>query len=97
MKYLLLILKYLGPVLQAVTDVEKVIGAGNGSTKKQLVLDSLTAAAKVGQTVDIPEVAVIGAIVDTTVATLNASGIFKKTEVAVQTPQNATEPSASKA
>ncbi len=77
MKYAMLVLKYLGTVLQAMKDVEVVIGAGNGKAKKEVILGAISAAAKVGATVDVPEIAVWSAVVDSTVTVLNESGVFQ--------------------
>lgn len=78
MKYVLLSLQYLPAVLQAVKGVETVIGPGNGKTKKELVMDSALAVAKVGEDVDQKHVQAISALVDLTVNSLNVAGVFAK-------------------
>ena len=79
MSILLMILKFLPSVLAAIKGVEDVIGAGNGATKKQLVLNSISSVAAIGEKVDDKNVQAISALIDSTVTTLNSSGIFKKT------------------
>lgn len=76
MTALLLIFKYLPVILQAIMAVEGAIGAGNGATKKQIVLAAIQAAAKVGETVDQKTVTMLSSLVDEIVGLLNASGIF---------------------
>jgi hypothetical protein len=77
-KTLLLIFQFLPLVLSAVRAIEAEVGAGNGATKKQLVLNSIQAAAQVGEKADDNTVKAVAALVDHTVATLNDSGIFQK-------------------
>lgn len=78
MNYFLLVMRYFPYVLQAVTAVEAAIGSAPGATKKQVVLNSVTAAAKVGATVDEAHVSAISNLIDTTVSALNASGLLGK-------------------
>ena len=78
MNYLLLVMKYFPFVLQAITAVEAAIGSAPGATKKQVVMASVTAAAKVGATVDESHVSAISALIETTVGALNASGLLGK-------------------
>lgn len=84
MKYALLALQYLPSILAAVKAVEDTVGSGNGKAKRQIVLDSFTAAAKVGEGVDEKHVAVASALIDLTVASLNASGVLGKPSAAAQ-------------
>lgn len=77
MKYLATILKFFPAVLTAVVAVEQAITAP-GATKKQIVLGSITAAAKVAETVDDADVQAISTLIDTTVGSLNAAGVFGK-------------------
>lgn len=72
-------LTHLPTVLAAVKGVEDTLGSGNGETKKELVLNCLTAAAAAGETSTAPAVQAISTLVDLTVATLNKSGVFKTT------------------
>lgn len=76
LKYLIVALQYLPHVLAGVQAVEAVVGAGNGATKKQLILSSLTAVARVGAQVPEDHVQVVSALVDSVVNTLNQSGLF---------------------
>jgi hypothetical protein len=69
-------LKYLPAVLGGVAAVEQVIGAGNGAAKKQLVLDSITAAGTVGESVPEAHVAGISKLIDLVVATLNSTNLL---------------------
>lgn len=79
MKTFLDIAKFLPGVLAGVVAVESAIGSeAPGTAKKQIVLDAILAAAKVGETISNANVQLISTLVDTTVATLNATGIFSK-------------------
>ncbi len=74
----LLGLKYAPAVSGAVQDVEAVNASLPGATKKQLVMASVQAAAKVGEGIPEPHVALIAALIDIIVGTLNATGVFAK-------------------
>lgn len=76
MKYLIVVLRYLPYVLKAVKAVEEEVGAGNGQTKKQLILRAVEAAAHVAGDVDQETVAMIGKLIDMVVGTLNESGLL---------------------
>lgn len=78
MNALMLALRYLPLVLQAVAAVEGVFGSGQGATKKQLVMDSIAAAAKAAGQAPHKDVAVVGQLIDHVVGSLNASGVFAK-------------------
>ena len=78
MKNVILALQYAPHVAAAVQGIEATNAALPGQTKKQLVLTSIEAAAKVGESVPEPHVALISALIDTLVGVLNASGIFAK-------------------
>ena len=77
MSILLIALRYLPLVLEAVAAIERVIGAGNGKAKKDLVLAAVFAAAEVGEKSDDVTVRAVSALVDRTVSVLNAAGVFK--------------------
>ncbi len=79
MKYFLLALQYLPHVLQGVQAVETAVHGVPGATKKQLVLAGIAAAAQVGEAVPEDHVKLVSALIDSTVATLNNTGVFKKT------------------
>lgn len=85
MKILFALVQLLPVILQAIMGVEEVIGAGNGSTKKQMVLDSIQAVAKAGESVPNGLVSAVSGFIDSTVGNLNSSGIFKKSGPAVVT------------
>jgi hypothetical protein len=71
------VLGYLPYVLAGVIGVEQSIGStAPGTTKKAVVLSAITAAAKVGEQVPNTHVAEISSLIDSLVATLNASGVF---------------------
>lgn len=76
MSILISLMKYLPYIVAGVSAVEQVIGAGNGATKKQLVLGSIQAASKVGEQIPETHVAGISNLIDVTVATLNATGLL---------------------
>lgn len=72
-------LNYVPYVSAAVQQVEATNAALPGATKKQIVMASIQAAAKVGQQVPEAHVAVISTLIDLVVSILNASGVFGKT------------------
>ena len=78
MKWFDLVLHYFPVVLQGVVAVESSIGSQPGATKKQVVLNAVTAAAKTAETVDETHVKAISTLIDTTVGALNQSGVFGK-------------------
>ncbi len=78
MKLLLFALKILPGVLAAVKGVEEAIGAGNGKTKRDMVIDVIKAAGTGAAGIEEEHVQVVGQVIDAVVGTLNASGIFKK-------------------
>lgn len=82
MSYLLIALKYLPLVLEAVKAIESVIGAGKGKEKKAVVMGAVQAAAQAGEKADDKTVAVVSGLVDATVSALNAAGVFKTSEAA---------------
>jgi hypothetical protein len=77
-KFLSFFMKYFPVVLAGVVAVEQAIGSQPGATKKQVVLGAITAAAKVGEGVDESHVEAISHLIDSTVAQLNAVGVFGK-------------------
>ena len=79
--------QYLPAVLSGVVAVESAIGSeAPGTAKKQIVADAITALAKVGEASSNPNVSVISTLIDSTVATLNATGLFKKAAPAAAAP-----------
>lgn len=79
MNIALLILRFLPVVLQTVVAIENAVGSSvPGTTKKQLVLNSLQVAAQVGEKTDDRSTAVVSALVDNVVGSLNQSGVFTK-------------------
>ena len=84
-------LKYAPYALAGATAVEQVIGAGNGSDKKTMVVAGILAAAHAGETVPNAQVQVISGVVDTVVGVLNASGLLGKTSTAVTVPMAPTQ------
>lgn len=81
-------LKYLPFVIQGVAAVEQVVGPtpGQGATKKQLVLNAVTAAASVGESVPESHVAGISQLIDLTVATLNKTNLLGFGKATAPTP-----------
>lgn len=75
MKILAALFSYFPYILAGVQAVEAAVGAGNGATKKQLVLNAIIAAAQVGAQVPESHVAGISTLIDATVATLNATNL----------------------
>ncbi len=77
MKIFASLIGYMPSILAAIIAVEQVIGkSAPGSTKKQLVMNSIAAAAKAGENVPEAHVSAISELVDTTVSTLKAAGVF---------------------
>lgn len=83
---LLLALQYLPHVLAAVTAVEQIAIAGGA--KKQIIMNSISAVAGIGQQTGNKDVVLISQLVDATVQNLNASGIFKKAPVVANLEQS---------
>jgi hypothetical protein len=76
MKTFLQALQYFPSVLSSVAAVEQVVGtAASGASKKQLIMDSVAVAAKIGEAV--PQVALISGLIDQVVTSLNTIGVFK--------------------
>lgn len=78
MNWLKIIMTYLPYVLQGVVAVEAAIKGAPGASKKQVVLDAITAGASVGETVPQQEVSGISTLIDVVVGTLNTTGVFTK-------------------
>jgi hypothetical protein len=76
MKTFLSILQFFPYVIGGVVAVEQAAASVPGTTKKQIVLDSVLVAAKLGEQVPVPLVALISALIDQVVTSLNASGVF---------------------
>lgn len=77
MQVFLNILKFFPYVLTGVVAVEQVVGATvPGQTKKDIILGSIVAAAKVGEQTPNVNVQQISGLIDAVVGTLNASGVF---------------------
>ena len=78
MSWLKMLLTYFPIVIQGVVAVETAIKGASGASKKQLVLDVITAGAQVTGTAPDPKVAQIGNLIDAVVTSLNKSGVFTK-------------------
>ena len=80
MQYVLMILKYLPMVLQAVQAVELAFGDATGQQKKEMVLGTLKhgVEALAPGKVSAAEWSALSQIVDSAVATANAVGVFRK-------------------
>ncbi len=78
MGMLAFVLTNLPAILKAILGVEDAIKSAPGTTKKQIVLSSITAAAEAGETVSDAKVAAVSKIIDNTVSALNSAGIFTK-------------------
>lgn len=73
-----MILTALPQILAVVKAVEEAVGAGNGKSKKALVMDAIAAGSKAGESIPIKQVATVSAVIDSIVSTFNASGVFNK-------------------
>lgn len=80
MGILLFLLANLPAILNAIIGIENAIKAP-GATKKQLVMQSLGIAAQAGEKISEKHVQAVSALIDSTVSTLNTSGIFTKSPV----------------
>lgn len=76
MKWLAFLLQLFPAVLQSVVAVESTVGSLPGASKKELVLASVSTAAKIGQTVDESHVKAVSTLIDDVVASLNKTGVF---------------------
>lgn len=70
------IILYLPMVLEGVVAVEKVVGAGHGQAKKDLVLGAISAAAQAGEGIPEEHVSAVSTLIDKVAATLKAAGLF---------------------
>jgi hypothetical protein len=85
MKAILLgIQTYFPLVLTGVIAIEQQIKAEKGASKKQILVDTIDTAAKLGETAGNADVALVSTLIDVTVASLNATGAagFGKTAAA---------------
>jgi len=82
-------LKYAPLVLESVKEVEAAIGAGNGQSKRQLLLAYVLAAIHAGENVPIAQVQAIAGVIDIIVGLLNGLGVFGKTSPSVAVPPSA--------
>jgi len=78
MNWLKLLFQYLPVVLQGVVAIEAATHGLPGATKKQIVLQVITAGAGVAQSIPQAQVQQIGGLIDTVVGALNKSGVFVK-------------------
>lgn len=69
-------LQFLPHILAGVVAVEQVLQSAPGATKKQLILNSIIAASQVGEKVPADIIAGVSTLIDSTVSTLNAAGVF---------------------
>lgn len=82
-------MKYAPYAVAGAQAVEAAVGPGSGATKKQAVIAGILAAVHVGETVPVGQVAVVSAVVDMVVSTLNVSGAFGKVTDSVVVPKAA--------
>jgi hypothetical protein len=79
LSWLSLLLTYLPVALQAITSVEATIKNSPGASKKQVVMDIITAGADAATKIPDAHVQQIGGLVDVIVGSLNKSGVFSST------------------
>ena len=79
LNWLSLLLTYLPVALQAITSVEATIKNASGASKKQVVMDVITAGAAVGEKIPEANVQQVSGLVDVVVGSLNKSGVFTST------------------
>ncbi len=70
------ILKYLPYILGGVVAVQQAIPTAPGTTKKQVVLNAINAAAAVGEQIPESHIAAISALIDSTVTTLHTTNLL---------------------
>ena len=58
--------------------VEAVSASLPGATKKEIVMASVQAAAKVGESIPQPHIQLVSSLIDVLVGVFNASGLFQK-------------------
>ncbi len=73
MKAFLAILQYLPFILQGIVAVQAAIPTAPGATKKQVVLNAITAAASVGEQIPEAHIQGISKLIDLTVADLHTT------------------------
>lgn len=76
-------LKLFPAVLGAVLALEKApdTGALPGGSKKDILLGTLGELAKVGETIPVPQVALISSLIDAVVTALKNAGVFTSSAV----------------
>lgn len=75
-KILTFLLTNMSTILTTVKTVEDIVGAGNGATKKELIMNVVQAAVQGGEKVNQTQIQAVSAFIDSTVTTLNKSGIL---------------------
>jgi len=78
MKTFALFMSYLPQILAGVKAIEDATHGASGTSKKQMILNVIQASAAAGETIPEAHVAGISSLIDSTVKTLNDSGVFKK-------------------
>ena len=76
MKNVLFALQALPHILAGVQAVEAAMHGAPGTEKKQMIMNAITGAAKAGEDIPNDKVQLFSELIDKTVTTLNASGIF---------------------
>ena len=78
MKWLALVLSYLPVILTTVKSVEEIAQGVPGQSKKDMVLNIISAGAKGAEQIPEAHISGIGTLIDVVVGQLNQSGVFKK-------------------
>jgi len=78
MNWLKLLFQYFPLVLSGVVAIEGALKGTPGATKKQILLNVLTAGAGVAQQIPQGDVQQVGKVIDIVVGALNKSGVFVK-------------------
>lgn len=76
MSIVLFLFQSLPAILQGIYAVNAALGSGNGATKKQIILNAITAGAQAGESIPESHVQAVSTLIDSTVAALNKSGLL---------------------
>lgn len=80
MSIFIFLLQNLPAILQAIVGIEALVKqtgmAVSGTTKKAMVMSSVTVAAKGGDSIPATHLAAVGALIDSVVSDLNAAGLM---------------------
>jgi hypothetical protein len=82
-------LKYFPYVFEGAIAIQSAMPDAPNATKKQILLSGLAAGAAIGETIPVPQVQAVSAIIDAVVTALKASSLFGFTPSATAIPNAA--------